>query len=372
VQASPEAFFERCQSLHWRFFAHLYEAFVAHVLPDARPCYAQPLQSLRQHFPDVWVVDGSRLDAVAHRLKLLRDVRACVLPGCLTAFYDLYRGIARHLAFDADAAAGELPRTIAALEHVPQGTLLVGDRLYGVGKFFAALSARGIAGLCRRNGRQSWRWVCDLSTAHMAGGTAWDTLVEIKGRGDLPTQRLRWVRWRKGRDVRELLTNVLEPKALSVSDALQVYPWRWKVERLFFDLKEVLNLHRFYTSSPHGVAMQVYAAALVHTAFRVAQGHVAETLGTTPETISPAKFFPRLAAASIGLVWSELAFISIQQANPGVRLHKPDWHKCAFAWTTLEHIQVETRTGRRRKRRFCQSRKHWKSFAHIPGGKRLT
>src|SRR5262249_6192149 len=43
VQASPEAFFERCHSLHWRFFAKLYEAFVAHVLPEARPCYARPL-----------------------------------------------------------------------------------------------------------------------------------------------------------------------------------------------------------------------------------------------------------------------------------------------------------------------------------------
>ena len=257
VEASPEAFFERCQSLHGRFFAKLYEAFVAHVLPDARLCYAQPLQALRQHFPDVWAVDGSRLDAVAHRLKLLRDVRAWVLPGCLTAFYDLYRGIARHLAFDADAAAGELPRTIAALPHVPPGTLLVGDRLYGVGKFFAALSSHSLAGLCRRNGRQSWRWVCDLSTTAVAGGIAYDTLVELKGTKDTPTQRLRWVRWRKGRDVRELLTNVLEPCVLSVPDALRISPWRWKVERLFFDRKEVLNLHRFYTASPHGVAMQV-------------------------------------------------------------------------------------------------------------------
>jgi len=372
VQASPEAFFERCQSLHWRFFAKLYAAFVDHVLPDARLCYAQPLQSLRQHFPDIWVVDGSRLDAVAHRLTLLRDVRACVLPGCLTAFSALYRGITRHLAFDAAAAAGELPRTIAALEHVPRGTLLVGDRLYGVGKFFAALRPHGLAGLCRRNGRQSWRWIGDLSTTSVAGGTAYATLVEIKGTQDLPTQRLRWVRWRKGRDVRALLTNVLEPRELSVTDALCVYPWRWKVERLFFARKEVVNLHRFYTSSPNGVAMQVYAAALVHTAFRVAQGRVAETLGMAPEEISPAKFFPRLAAASIGLMWSELACITIQQANPRVHLRKPAWQDCGFAWTTLERIQVEPRTGRRRKRRFCPSRKQWKSFAHIPGGKKLT
>src|SRR5215831_1057318 len=81
VQASPEAFFERCQSLHWRFFAKLYEAFVAQVLPEARPCYASPVHALREYFQEVWIVDGSRLDAVAKRLKLLWDVRAQVLPG---------------------------------------------------------------------------------------------------------------------------------------------------------------------------------------------------------------------------------------------------------------------------------------------------
>jgi lambda repressor-like predicted transcriptional regulator len=155
-------------------------------------------------------------------------------------------------------------------------------------------------------------------------------------------------------------------------EALSLFPWRWKVERVFFDLKEVLNLHRFSTSSPHGVAMQVYAAALVHTAFRVAQGQIAPAIGTEPEEIAPAKFFPRLAAASIGLTWSELALMEIQRANPGIALHKPDWRHCDLAWTTLECIRVEPRNERRRKRRFCKSRKQWKSFTHIPGGKKLT
>ena len=50
------------------------------------PGDAQPLHPLRERFAEIWVVDGSRLDAVAHRLKLLRDVRAPVLPGCLTVF----------------------------------------------------------------------------------------------------------------------------------------------------------------------------------------------------------------------------------------------------------------------------------------------
>ena len=372
VEASPEAFFQRGPSLHWRFFGKLHEAFVTRVLPQAQPCYASPVQALREHFQEVWIVDGSRLDAVAKRLKLLWDVRAQVLPGCLTAFYDLYRGIVRHLACNPDAAAAELPRATAALAQVPDGTLLVGDRLYGVGAFFAALSERGLFGLCRRHGRQSWRWLRDLSKTYIAGGTAWDTLMEIKGDKDIPPQTLRGLRWRKGGESWEMLTNVLEPEQLSIRDALSLYPWRWKVERLFFDLKEVLNLHRFYTSSPNGVAMQVYAAALVHTALRVAQGYIAQASGIEPEEIAPAKFFPRLAAASIGLTWSELAFIEIQQANPGIVLSKPDGRLCDFAWTTLERIQVEPRNGRRRKRRFCQSRKQWKSFTHIPGGKKLT
>jgi hypothetical protein len=123
VQATPEAFFERCQDLHWRFFANLPDAFVTAVLLEALPCYAAPLHPLRERFAEGWVVDGSRLDAVAHRLKVLRDVRAPVLPGCLTAFYDLSRGIVRHLAFNTDAAAGELPRATTALAKVPGGTL---------------------------------------------------------------------------------------------------------------------------------------------------------------------------------------------------------------------------------------------------------
>lgn len=372
VEASPEAFFQRCQSLNWRFFANLHEAFVTQVLPQAQPVYASPLQAVRERFGEVWIVDGSRLDAVAKRLKLLWDVRAQGLPGSLTAFYDLYRGIVRHLAFNADAAAAELPRATAALDQVPKGTLLLGDRLYGVGAFFSALSARGLFGLCRRHGGQSWRWLRDLSKALIAGGTAWDTLIEIKGTKDIPTQTLRWLRWRKGRQSLEMLTNVLEPKQLSIREALSLFPWRWKVERVFFDLKEVLHLHRFYTSNPNGVAMQVYATALVHTALRVAQGHIAQAVGTEPEEISPARFFPRMAAASIGLTWSELAFIEIQLANPGIDLQKPDWRRCDFAWTTFERIRVEPRKGRRRKRRFCMSRKQWKSFTHIPGGKKLT
>ena len=60
VEASPEAFVQRCQSLNWRFFANLYDAFLSQVLPQAQPCYASPVHTLREPCHEVWIVDGSR------------------------------------------------------------------------------------------------------------------------------------------------------------------------------------------------------------------------------------------------------------------------------------------------------------------------
>ena len=104
VMAAPQAFFQKAQRLRPSLFKATYDAFTRSILPTARPAYASWLGRVRQRFPDVLIVDGSRLDAVCHRLKLLRDDPAQILPGCLTVFYDLFRGITRHVLFYPNAA----------------------------------------------------------------------------------------------------------------------------------------------------------------------------------------------------------------------------------------------------------------------------
>lgn len=94
---------------------------------------------------DVVLIDGSRVEAIAHKLKILRDERAVVLPGCLLAVYDLFRGIPRILEFSVDAAAGELTRAKEALARIKRDTLIVGDRLYAMGAFFEGNSSGGYA-----------------------------------------------------------------------------------------------------------------------------------------------------------------------------------------------------------------------------------
>ena len=94
----------------------LYQGFIESILPKAPAAYCQEVGYLRERFTDVLVIDGSRLDKVAHRLKLFWSEEAAILPGCVTAVYDLFRGIATHLWFDSDAAKAEHKRGVKAIE----------------------------------------------------------------------------------------------------------------------------------------------------------------------------------------------------------------------------------------------------------------
>ena len=372
VLATPRAFFKKAQGLRPHLFQATYEAFTRSILPKARPAYASWLGRVRQRFPDVLIVDGSRLDAIGHRLKLLRVERAQVLPGCLTVFYDLWRGITRHVLFFPDAAEAELPRAQAVLAALPPGTLLLGDRLYASLQDFHQLAAHQLVGLVRRNGRLLLKRRQGFSSQQDGrGGLLEDGLVEVGCGVGQPKLTLRLIRARSQGHRLDLLTNVLDPRRLRPADALALYRLRWSVERLFLDLKETLDLHCLYASHPHLVAQQVYAAAIVHTAFRVAQAGIAKQARVLPEQLSPAKLFPKLAQAANDHCAVRVYALKTRALNPGVAIRFPGWHTLPSAYTTLGAIVVQHRHGHRRRRRFCASRKRWKSFAHVTGGPTL-
>jgi len=372
VHATPASFFQKSPALHPRFFATVHERFLDSILPEAKPVFASDLADLYARFPEVWITDGSKLAAIARRLKVLRNVRNVVLPGALLAFYDLRRGILRHLDYDPDAARAEIPCAIEEMTCVPAGTLLLADRLFAVPKFFEAVKGRHAWIVARRNRTVKLRPVRQLSSQSYQDGILEDTLVEVGGNNGVPQQQWRHIRWTKGKTVHEVVTNVLDPTMLSAVEAIELYPRRWSVERMFYDLKEVLNLNCIHMGHPSAVAQQVYASALVHTAMRVAQGHIAAKHGLAPERISVPKLFPRLAAASATSVGVQLGIEIIVKLNPNVKLVLPDLHEMDFASVPLRTILVEKRTGRRRKRKFCKARRNWKSFGHLNGTKKLV
>jgi len=372
VVATPEAFFQRGRDLPWRLFGALYVDFPARVVPKAPTNYGSEMAVLRAAFPELWILDGSRLDAIAHRLKILRNERAVILPGCVEVAYDLWRGLPRIVHFSPDAAASEWRRVQAILEQIPEGTRLLGDRLYASVQLFEALKRPQRWGVFRRNARLSLRKQECLSRVWVAGGKLEDGIVEAGSGQTAAKQTLRHVRYTRDRVVYEVLTNVLDPKQLSAVQAINLYSERWNIERMFFDLKEVLNLHHFYAANPNAVAQQLYAAVTVYTAMRIAQGRVAEEQGIKPEAISPAKLFPRVAATSYARLIAEETYQAICQANPGQRIRRRHRRQQKIGVVKLASILVEKRTEKRRQRRYCRGRARWKSLTHVKGGKQFT
>ena len=138
------------------------------------------------------------------------------------------------------------------------------------------------------------------------------------------------------------------------------------------DLKVVLNLKKLYAANPNAVAMQVFAAAMVHAAFRLAQADIAHQHGLAPEELSPEKLFPLLALTAIKLIEAEFYFEATQAANPGVTLRKPNWNNIPGTVVSLRHLRKQTRAGERNERGYHKDRAKWKSITKIAGAEELT
>jgi hypothetical protein len=271
------------------------------------------------------------------------------------------------LRFNRVPQGKELPDARALLEGLPSGCLCIADALYGIPKWFATLAEHGLFGLARHNRRCNLVMEKRLSQRRHDGGWLEEHRVRAGTSHYTDKQTLRLIRFTKKGRRHDLLTNVLDPDQLSAAEALDLYRSRWTVERLFYDLKEVLNLHCFYAANVNAIAMQVFAAAIVHTALRVAQGRIALEARIEPELISVEKLFPKVAAASYGWTAAECTFDATCEANPQATLVKPSWSRMRFAKTTLGAILVEKRNGRRRrKKRRCVSAERSRKLPRPP------
>lgn len=364
ARATPEAFFDRCQRLSWRFFRKAWELFRKSLEASIQPAFAQHLARFDKHFPRILAVDGSGLEQVRRRLKALwKDCRV-PLPGSLLAIYDIRRGVLDQLDFDERPEAAEFPRAVELLDRLPRGSLLLGDRLYGVPKLFTHLLARGLYAITRRFGPVRIDQAEEHGSVTTEAGIVEDYDV-LAGNTQHPQVKLRHIVLRKGKKVvLELFTNVLDRTKLSATDALELYASRWTIERLFYDLKEVLNLNRFYCGNVNAVGMQVFATAMVHTAMRITQADIAQQARIEAEAISPPKLFPKLAVLSMKIMAVRWTIMEMGRLNPQVQLKAPSMDKLPFAQVEVDGILVEPRKGIRRRSGSKGPRTEWRA---LPG-----
>lgn len=370
VMAEPQAFFEKCAGLRADFFHALNQEFTGRLRQRARPLYASWMEDVRREFPSVQIIDGSKLDAVCHRLKLLRPARYPVLPGCMMVVYDLFTGLAEQAHFEVDADSSEKARAPKVIGTLGSGTLLLGDRMYCLIQTFNLLGEIGAYGLFRRNGLLKIRRLKVLSSIREGRRFCEDVLVEVGCGQPQPKIQLRLIRYRDRGYSLDLLTNVLDAEKLSAKTAVRLYGLRWTIERMFLSLKKTLRLHCLYGSHPNLVAQQFYASMMVYNAFRVAQAEIASRHDLLPEQLSPEKLFPKLAEATKNYALSRWQQMRIRELNPGVEIVFPDLRTMPKGSSNLGALLAESRARKRRPPRKMIT-PHPKSIAKVPGSARI-
>ena len=209
--ATPEAFFQRCRDLRSAFFAEIFRQFTARLVVAVPPRYAAGVAPVHARFTDILLLDGSRLAAIAHRLKLLwRERRWCCPAACWAS--TTWAGGCAGLHFSADAAASEMTRAKAILGTMARDTLLLGDRLYCTADFFEGLHTQLPGAVSAQPALESAepQRLSKRRHAAVSGRLARPACTGASA----PPQLVRYIRWRHGGTRYELLTNVLAPARL--------------------------------------------------------------------------------------------------------------------------------------------------------------
>ena len=247
------------------FPAELFQRVLVDVLPTMHARWAaraRPLPpviaALRERYPQVLAVDGSRLDVLLRKVGLLRGAERPPLAGRMTALLDLGSRLPRQIWYEEDPQAHDQrcwPQIQAALE---RGTLLLYDRGYTNFTVFRQLTAAGVTWVTRAKSNLVYTVAaCLVHTAQVRDERVWI------GSG-AERQLVRLVQVLVGTTWRRYLTSEGDAERLPAAAVVALYAQRWRIEEAYLLVKRLLGLAYFWTGSANGVALQLWATWLLY------------------------------------------------------------------------------------------------------------
>lgn len=274
-------------SLFAGVWASLSPTLLARAAARTRPL-PPVVARLRPHYPRVWAVDGSTLEAVFKKVGLLRaepglDPTETVRGGALGAVLDLATKLPVHLWLDDEAAGNDLRFLDRVKGVATPGTLLVLDAGYYAFPFFDWMTDHGVGFVVRA---RAVRAETEVRTLH-ASAAVRDRVVTLGRHRSNPCARpVRVVEVRVGATWRGYLTNVLDPAVLPAADVVDLYAHRWRIEEAFLVTKRLLGLSYLWSGAHNAVALQVWATWLLYAVLVDLSDAVAEELGQPLDAMS--------------------------------------------------------------------------------------
>jgi len=286
VKVSQQALSERFLVFPAVLFERVYKA----LLPALKARWAQRQRPLpasievaREHFANIWAVDGSALEALFRKLDALKDVPTGKLAGKMCLVIDLLRQLPVELWFHEQAAAFDTNFIPQILALVTNKTLLILDRGFYDFQFFADLIAKGAHFITRLKSNAKIDLICHLSATPKVR----DQLIYLgSGQNGAPILKVRRIevlvsgRWHR------YVTSVLDPQLLPPFVVADLYRRRWRIEDAFNTTKRLLNLSYLWTGSVNGIQLQIWATWLFYAVLVDLGDAVADELSLPFDRIS--------------------------------------------------------------------------------------
>lgn len=275
LQVTQQALSERLNT----FPAELFLRILTGVLPlmqrrwqeRQRPCPPE-IAWVQAHYPQVWVVDGSTLDALLRKIGLLHETLVNPLAGRMMALLELGSRLPHQVWYTPDPTThdqGFWPEILAAVQ---AGTLLLFDLGYTNFQVFAQLTTASVTFVTRAKRNLAHQVIQTFrQTAQVHDRLVWigkdETrqpirLIEVVYHGA-------WYRY---------LTNELDPRVLPTDYVVALYWQRWRIEDAYAIVKRLLGLAYFWTGSENGVCLQLWATWLLYAVLVDLTDAVAEAL----------------------------------------------------------------------------------------------
>jgi len=225
-----------------------------------------------ERYTAVLAVDGSTLDALLRKLKLLRDLPKNPLAGRILAILDVAYHLPYHLVYTPNAQAHDHGFWPAIQSAVSAGALLLLDAGFIDFACYLQLTQAGVTFITRPKSNLAAQCLRVFTrTATLRDTLCWIgkgeerqqvRLIEILARGQ-------WYRY---------LTNECDPARLPAEMVIALYSYRWRIEDAFAAVKRLLGLAYFWVGAENGVQLQVWATWLLYAVLVDLTDAVAEVL----------------------------------------------------------------------------------------------
>ncbi len=228
-----------------------------------QPVVEGTAQTLARFAPQIVAIDEMTGDQMQRHLKPQRSLKKGdpqLLPGKLAGRYNIRSQQWELLQWRKEVQANCKVEVMSLLAGLEVGSLLLFDLGYFAFWWFDELSQRGSHWVSRLREKTSyelvhvfWRYEGNI-----------DALIWLGAyRADRAGKLVRLVRVWDGEQLHSYISNVLDPRVLSLKEIVQLYARRWDVELAFLLLKEYLGLHQWWSSQPVLLEQQCLAVIVV-------------------------------------------------------------------------------------------------------------